>query len=211
MAYTAKRWSERVQSRIDVCSQISHLTRAASIDGKPHSALQIIIKILRERRIEPSTTESGFIVGDTPAICFHDAPLYSICQNIEFERKLAREIGAKKHRYEPVGLSFPKPYVYGCGARPVFYEKTNVARDLLPADQWWRIVNFDLSNQENFIDWTHEREWRLPGPFNFDIQYATVLVPNTRVFKNFLRLGSSDGENVAEKVRCVITLGSLYA
>ena len=135
MAYSAKTWSERVQSRIDVCSQISHLTRAASIDGKPHSALQIIIKILRERRIEPSTTESGFIVGDTPAVCFHDAPLYSICQNIEFERKLARETGAKKHRYEPVGLSFPKPYVYGCGARPVFYEKTDVAGGLLPADQ----------------------------------------------------------------------------
>src|SRR5882724_4400914 len=119
MAYTSKVWNQRVRSRVDISGQVTHLTRAAESNGNKMSALQVLIKILRERTITGSTTDSGFIVGAKSAVCFHDAPAYSLCQTIDFERFLAREQSLTHIRYEPVGLMFTKPYAYDRGARPV--------------------------------------------------------------------------------------------
>ena len=59
---------------------------------------------------------------------------------------------------------FPKRYVYNAGGRPVIYEDAEVAERMLPDKRdWWRIVKFDLSNKKKVVDWTHEREWRVPG------------------------------------------------
>ena len=49
--------------------------------------------------------------------------------------------------------------------RPVIYDKTISAKKYLPENEWWRIVNLDLSDEDRFIDWTHEREWRVPNDF----------------------------------------------
>jgi hypothetical protein len=58
----------------------------------------------------------------------------------------------------------------------------------LTPDEWWRIVNFDLSNDDNIVDWTHEREWRLTGDaFQFDISKATIILPNSRIYKHFIK------------------------
>ena len=135
MAYTAKLWNQRVRSRVDISGQVAHLTRGAESDGNKMSALQVLIKILRERTIRGSTTSSGFIVGARPAVCFHDAPPYSLCQNIEFERFLAREQASSRIRYEALGLMFPKPYAYEHGARPVFYEQTELAKQMLSPNE----------------------------------------------------------------------------
>jgi hypothetical protein len=157
MAYTSKVWNQRVRSRVDISSQVAHLTRGAESNGSKMSALQVLIKILRERTIRGSTTASGFIVGARSAVCFHDAPAYSLCQNIDFERFLTREEGLTRMRYEALGLMFPKPYAYDRGARPVFYERTELAKQMLPPDEWWRIVGFDMSDADAFIDWTRAR------------------------------------------------------
>lgn len=210
MAYTAKVWNERVRSRIDIAGQIIHLTRSGIINGVKISALQRTIKILREKTLVGSTTASGFIVGATRAVCFQDAPLYSICQNIDFERLLVREEQSERVRYEPYGLMFPKPYAYNLGARPVFYERTEVAKEFLPPEQWWRIVSFDMSRSEAYVDWTHEREWRVPGDVHFDIAQATVVVPNSTSFRKFLEQGAQGGEDITKLVRTVVPLGSIY-
>ena len=210
MPYTAKLWNQRVRSRIDISGQITHLTRGATSAGKELSALHVLIKILRDRKIIGSNTASGFIVGERRAVCFQDAPLYSLCQNIDFERFLAREQKSARVRYEPVGLMFPKPYAFGLGARPVLYKRTATAKGLLPNDEWWRIVSFDMAIQDAYVDWTHEREWRAPEDFAFDISQATVLVPNTTTFKRFFDVGRHGGEDVTGLVRTVVPLGSIY-
>ena len=99
---------------------------------------------------------------------------------------------------------------YSAGARPVFYEEREFAKNLLPSDEWWRIVGFDLSDDNNIIDWTHEREWRPPNDFNFDIAKVTVLVPNPKVFRQFFLEAARNGEDVSGKVRCVIPVSSTY-
>jgi hypothetical protein len=167
--------------------------------------------ILSSGRINGSNSESGFVCGDIPATCFQDVPLYSLSQNIYAEQQYREAITSAKVRYLGVGLMFPKPYVYARGGRPVVYESTDKAKSILPEDEWWRIVRFDLLDEANFIDWTHEREWRVPGGFEFDLEQATVLVPNTFGYQRFLKLcRECDGEDILAKIRGIVDLGSVF-
>lgn len=194
---------------MDYGSQVTHLTRSATIGGQPYTALDIVIKILRERRIVGSTS-TGYIIGDRPAVCFQDAPPYSICQNIDFEWKLQHKSVNGKIRYEACGLMFQKPYIFRQGGRPVIYEQKEIAKQMLPSKELWRVVNYDLSNKGSFVDWTHEREWRLPGDFEFDISEATVVVMNAEQFKQFQSKSAQNGEDVAKLVSCILPLGAIF-
>ena len=87
MPYTFDQWKERVTQRSDLSSSLVHLTRSSVIDGKEYTAVDVLIKILREGTLRGSDPRSGFITGDRPAVCFQDAPLGSIAENIAFEKK----------------------------------------------------------------------------------------------------------------------------
>jgi hypothetical protein len=82
---------------------------------------------------------------------------------------------------------FDKRYVYSNGGRPVLYDEPEEAKKLLPPDQWWRIVKLDLNDKDHIVDWTHEREWRAPGDFEFEIRKATILVPSRMDYKQFIQ------------------------
>ena len=105
MPYTEQEWQNRIYGRIDLCGSVTHLTRESFNGWQRLGPLEIIIKILSERKIIGSSTESGFIVGHRKAVCFQETPPYSICQTIDFENTIDRK------RYAPYGLMFPKPYV----------------------------------------------------------------------------------------------------
>jgi len=110
MKYDRTKWLDRLAGRSDLSGSLTHLTRQGYIGGKKVSAIQILIKILEEGKVHGSTTSSGFICGDTPAVCFQDAPIYSICQNIYTEQEF-RKLNNTRTRYVGVGLLLPKPYV----------------------------------------------------------------------------------------------------
>ena len=86
-------------------------------------------------------------------------------------------------------MLFDKQRAFSKGARPVIYDKTVDAKQYLPSSEWWRIVNLNLDDESNVIDWTHEREWRHSGDFNFDLKDVTLLVISqdsiTRLVKRF--------------------------
>lgn len=205
MRYNKEKWIQRSASRSDITGQVTHLTKRT----KDEHAIEVLIKILRGRTLTGSTTGSGFIVGNTPAVCFQESPLYSICQNYQYEAKVAKE-NNKEARYSAFGLMFQKDYIYNKGGRPVLYEDTDFAKGILPEDQWWRIVRFDLSNSDNIIDWTHEREWRIPNSFKFDISKVTIIVPNPENYRMFYELSKVGGEDVASKVRAVLSVGAVF-
>lgn len=188
MAYTQKDWIERSRGRSDISCYLYHLTRES--DG--NSAMDVLIKIVNEKKINGSTTNSGFIVGANKAVCFQDTTTYGLSQNTFHEQKLREENKTNKIRYKPIGLAFNKQYVYKKGGRPVIYEKTQVAKQILPPDEWWRIVNFDLSDNDQFIDWTHEREWRIKGDFHFNLSNAYVILVSSKSYKNFISRIDSD-------------------
>lgn len=180
MQYTFEIWKNRHRHRSDISIYVTHLTR----ESEKIDPSGILLKILTEKKLIGSTTDKGFIIGNEKAVCFQDAPLYGVAQNSLHEQLNKKELG-DKIRYRPVGISFRKDYVYKKGGRPVFYEKKDIAKKLLPENEWWRIVSFDLSDSV-IIDWTHEREWRVKGDFSFELNEAIVLLPKTAEYTNFI-------------------------
>lgn len=211
MPYNIDLWKQRIAQRADISSQIVHLTRSAEVDGKKKGPVDILMQILVNGEIRASTTESGFICGNVPATCFQDVPLYSLAENIHAEESYRQQNHNAKVRYVGVGLMFPKPYVYRSGGRPVFYETTDRAKALLPEDEWWRIVRYDLNRDEEIIDWTHEREWRVPGNFQFDITEATVVLPNKVGYDRFLKLCEEEtGIDILHSIKGIVNLGAVF-
>lgn len=205
MPYTKENWKRRLAERSDLSSQIVHLTRETA----DSQIVDVLYAIISQNVLKGSSTSSGFICGKTPAVCFQDAPLTSICQNVFFEQKYNETRKTAKNRYRAVGLAFPKDYAFRKGARPVVYDKTVDAKDYLPADQQWRIVNFDLSHDSAFIDWTHEREWRAPGDFRFDLKETTLLFVNSSVYKSFQKKCTDNGVAFLEQIKGVVVLDNL--
>ncbi|HEY9608565.1 hypothetical protein [Allocoleopsis sp.] len=185
MGYNSEQWYSRIANRSDITNGVTHLTKPSfniknltDEDEINQLATENLIEILKDRVIRGSTTEKGFIVGKTPAVCFQDVPFYSLIQNIEHERQRRSANPNERYRYCGVGIAFFKPYIFRKGGRPVFYDQIEIAKKLLPQDQHWRIVNFDISDHNKIIDWTHEREWRLPIELKFELNKTHILLYN---------------------------------
>jgi hypothetical protein len=203
MSYTKKDWSRRIAERSDMCTGLVHLTR----ETESMNVVQVLLKILIDKKLIGSTTDRGFICGSTRAVCFQDAPLYSISQNVFFEQKMKEQDDSYKLRYKAFGVAFSKDYLFNKGARPVIYEKTDVAKSFLPEKDWWRIVRLDLSNEEAFVDWTHEREWRLPGDLEFDLSETTIVCINNNTLKSIsAAFLSKTGKELRDEVKGIVTL-----
>ncbi|HFK1791175.1 TPA: DUF2971 domain-containing protein [Bacillus pacificus] len=208
MGYDWEKWERRIKYRSDLGGYLYHLTKPEeNEDGKIiMSALDRLLKIIKERKLNGSSTKSGFIMGSKKAICFQDAPIHGIVQNIVHEQDFRKELG-NKVRYRGIGLAFPKTYIFKSGGRPVFYEKKEIAKNILPKDEWWRIVNLDLSQNDNIIDWTHEKEWRLPeNEFHFDLSEAVVLLPNRTMYQEFIEECPLDS---LKEIEGIVQLGPL--
>ena len=207
MNYDEKEWRKRYAERSDIGTQIVHLTRDQ--DGVGDS-IDVLLKILKEKKLSGSTTKSGFIVGNRRAVCFQDTPIISLCQNVYYEQKLRHSKKVTKTRYLPTGLAFPKGYAFRKGARPVIYDKTEDAKKYLPDDQWWRIVNFDLGESGKIIDWTHEREWRAPVDFDFDLGEALIILSNKAGYRAFLERVKATEDNLLEKLSGIVVLKGVF-
>ena len=205
MPYSKQSWKRRLAERSDLSTQIVHLTR----DSGELKLVDALYSIISQGKLNGSSTKGGFICGTTPAVCFQDAPLTAICQNVFFEQKYKEGNKGAKVRYRAVGVAFPKDYAYAKGARPVIYEKTSEAKKFLPPEEQWRIVNFDLSDEKSFIDWTHEREWRVPGDFEFDLKEATLLFVNEATYKSFMQKCKAQNTNFLEQVRGIVVMDNL--
>ncbi len=68
--------------RTDFTSRVTHLT--CRTEGR--SAFDNLIKIFEGKQLKRSITDSGFIVGDRPAVCFQDVPLFSIAEKLSMNR-----------------------------------------------------------------------------------------------------------------------------
>ncbi len=203
-------WKKKIAERNDITAHLIHLTKEREIEDKKISSIEILVKILKEKKLIGSTTESGFIVGDKSAVCFQESPIYSLSQNVYYEQKLFKDKKLKKMRYSGFGIMFTKPYIYKKGGRPVIYDKTVDAKRYLPKDQWWRIVNYDLSDENNIIDWTHEREWRVAENLEFELSDISVIVPNYKAFKKIIKECKNVGIDLADEVKSIINLGDLF-
>lgn len=205
MAYDTDTWSKRIAERTDISSQIVHLTRGSG-DKAAH---EVLFEIVSQQNLIGSSTKSGFICGSRKAVCFQDAPLVSICQNVFYEQKYRKSNPSSKDRYRAIGIAFSKPYVYRKGARPVIYDKTAEAKKYLPQTEWWRIVNYDLTDPKKLIDWTHEREWRIPDDMSFDLKQATLLFVSSKTYRAFEEICEENKSDCLKKVKGIVVMDNL--
>jgi hypothetical protein len=205
MAYSKEDWKNRLTDRSDLSTSLVHLTK----NGTSDNVIDNLFKILNEQKLNGSTTKTGFIIGTNPAVCFQDTPFYGIAQNILFEQKINKQNNISKVRYMAVGLAFEKEYVFNKGGRPVLYEKTAQAKEILPKEEWWRIVNFDLSNQSLIIDWTHEREWRCKNHFEFEISEVIILLANESQYRTFMKKCENDKLDLHQKIKGIVVMNQI--
>jgi len=204
MAYSKEKWKNRLTDRSDLSTSLVHLTKQSI----SNNVIENLFKILHDLQLDGSTTDTGFIIGTIPAVCFQDTPFYGIAQNILFEQKI-REDESSKIRYSAVGLAFEKEYVYKKGGRPVLYENKEIAKKILPENEWWRIVNFNLSNPNAIIDWTHEREWRCKNNFKFDISEVTILLANESQYRTFMKKCEIDKLDLHKKIKGIVVMNQI--
>lgn len=157
-------WSKHIERRSDLSTRITHLTRR--VPGK--TALEVLFDILDSKTLKGST---GYIVGNEKVVCFQEVPLFSLAENIKYEEEIRC---GERPRYEAFGLRFNKGAMFGKGARPVVYGPSYELRKIFEKENYWRIVDMDLSKADNITDWTHEREWRVKGDLKF--QYKEIEV-----------------------------------
>lgn len=205
MAYNYREWKLRMSNRSDMSSSLVHLTRPSG----EHTSVEVLLKILREQTILGSDPQKGFIHGGESATCFQDAPLYSVAQNIAFEKKY-REENNSRLRYSGCGLVFSKYYVFQRGGRPVIYDIPAQAREYLSEESWYRIVSLDISNMDQVFDWSHEREWRVKGNLAFEINNCAILLETKADYRELMqKVDSLDNKNIVDRVCGITVLDSL--
>ncbi|PKM85983.1 MAG: hypothetical protein CVU87_13535 [Firmicutes bacterium HGW-Firmicutes-12] len=105
------------------------------------------------------------------------------------------------------GLRFSKDFIFNSGGRPVIYDKPDDAKHYLQISEYWRIVNLDFSNENNYIDWMHEREWRVPGNLKFDLSEVDVLIHSGKAYKKFIdRCRANKSKDILKEIKSLITL-----
>ena len=199
-------WRNRYKNRNDISSRLTHLTKGSTSE----EAFQILIKILEMKKVIGSKTETGFIIGNKPAVCLQEAPLNAIAENLLYEKKIREETNSKV-RYNAFGLRFNKMWIYRKGGRPVIYEQKEVMKNILPKEEHWRIVNYDLRDKEHIIDWTHEREWRVAGDIEFDYKDIEILVSSNMYYKKFIKYCIDNNKlDILQEINGIVVLHTVF-
>jgi hypothetical protein len=112
-----------------------------------------------------------------PAVCFTECPWPSLIKHAE--------------SYSPYGIGFAKPRVFAAGGGPAYY----VRADHFEKQQWedhvmafatpfWPEYRSKALYDTKYlkgktIDYSHEREWRVPHDFSFDYSQVEFVVLNS--------------------------------
>jgi len=145
------------------------------------SAKDRLIKILREKKIIASTMPWT----NKKAVCFTECPWSSLLVHAQ--------------SYSPFGLGFRKEYVYSMHGGPVYYirpdhYKRQLEKGGFDEQVWPFITPFSPPYRPKYlkdewgrdVDYTHEREWRVPHEFPFEYNNVQfVILPDYKVMAEF--------------------------
>ena len=149
-------------TRFDISEKLIHFTSGES----PASAFARLLPIIGERRL---IAGNRMIRGGYRCVCFTEARLAAFADAF-----VGRAPFTRCSRF---GLMFDKTWVYDRGGRPVIYQPDSDF-SILPEALRWRHVRFEPTS-EQVIDFTWEREWRIPcDELTFSQAEAVIVVPN---------------------------------
>ncbi|HGM5053251.1 TPA: hypothetical protein ACKP2K_000701 [Serratia marcescens] len=154
--------------RIDSTKFVYHWIKA-----EPHykdqmvdyeSAFNVLIDVIRSGLLKHGDL---FKTGGEPCICFTESPEYFMHKD--------------RSKYQPFGFKYYKDFIFRRGGRTVIYSPEE-ERTLLHEDLAWRYMLHDpitTSKERPFgVDFTWEREWRLPYPELSIMDARSIIVPN---------------------------------
>ncbi|HJU11313.1 MAG TPA: hypothetical protein VJ728_10570 [Candidatus Binataceae bacterium] len=144
-------------------AMLTHFTRRSTASD----ALDNLVAILRTGIVRGSRR---MVRTKRAVVCLFDAPWS------ELNRLLVPD---NRRRYEPFGIAVDKRYAFAMGARPVIYLPWLEACRMLDEHELWRVVGIDLEHTPP-LDWTFEREWRIPEQLRLPDQGTVALVESWR-------------------------------
>ena len=178
-------------NRPDLSDFLAHFTR----DGDPHgindpsNPVNEFNSLSASQRLE-AILKSGTIKASTMpwtrrrAVCFTECPWSSLLDHA--------------NQYSSFGIGFAKPRIFAAGGGPVYY----VRADHFDKQQWvdhlytfvtpfwpeYRPLTLKESKylSGKTVDYSHEREWRVPHDFSFRLdQVEFVILPTYREMAAF--------------------------
>ena len=155
--------------RADFSDSLVHLTRERKeysdddfdLDTPPRlervvPAFDVLKEILTSGIIRGSGNK-GYVKGSRPAVCFSEIPL-SVMHLFAKPPPDPFATSEPSARYRFYGIALSKVVVFNAGGRPVIYLPDEDGH-WIPPEEKWRHVRFEPPH----INYTHEREWRVPG------------------------------------------------
>jgi hypothetical protein len=141
--------------RSDQSQFLAHFCKGAD-------AYDNLVSILNDKCVKAGTLPWT----NKPAVCFTECPWPSLIQHTE--------------NYAPFGIGFCKPHVFAAGGGPAYYVRADHFQKQDWADHvmtfvtpfWPAYRPKDLKGAGHLsgktVDYSHEREWRVPHDFTFD-------------------------------------------
>ena len=180
MSPTPRTW--RQIARRDLATLAIHWTRTRpAVDDflgeepqPARDAADILDDILRESRLLGGT---GHIRGGHTCVCFTEAPLAEMASMFAIAA-VAEDTGAL--RYEPFGVGVSKQWLFESGGRPAIYQ-SDAEYEQLPVNFRWRHCRYEPPD----IDFTWEREWRIPADeLALDPDQTWIFVPTEEIARD---------------------------
>jgi hypothetical protein len=172
--------------RPDASDFLAHFTSNGEVTGKedptnpaktfvPMSAFDRLVSILNMKVVRASTLPW---ISPDRAVCFTECPWSSLLGHAT--------------EYSPYGVGFTKECVFAAGGGPVYY----VRPDQWQAQKVWdpKVRPFTTPFSPKYrpasmkggstpikktVDYSHEREWRVPGDFVFELKQVKFVIVNT--------------------------------
>ena len=164
-------------NRPDVSNYLAHFTK--NLKDKNGEVIGIsfdrLIKILQEKIIYASKMPWT----NSRAVCFTECPWTSLIDHAR--------------RYSPYGVGFDKGLIFASGGAPVYYVrcdywetqgwKDDTLKDAFATPFWPIYTPTRLKKQfrpfEKVVDFSHEREWRIPHDFMFEYNQIAFVIVDT--------------------------------
>lgn len=206
--------NQRYVMRSDMTTRLTHLTKPES--GKiedDEDAFNRLWEILLSSKIKANKIKHSpnMSWSEQPVVCFQDAPLVNIAENLKYERKIQNN----KARYSAFGIRMLKKDIIERGGRPVIYDTVKNAQEMKKRQEkdLWRIVTFKYDEENDYyIDWMHEREWRVPDDIYFDYSEIEVIVKSPKYYQKLInRCIDNDKTDILREIKGIVVLNSVYA
>lgn len=166
---------KRIWLRSDLTSKLIHLTRPKD----ERNAFENLIKILCDKKLLASD-DRGTIPGNIPCVCFQETPVENLAETLVAELYFQDN----QHQYKGYGIRVDKTKIFKSGGRPVIYDANDEIVNQI--DQKWRLSTMNYQSSSYNVDWSHEREWRLPYDFCFEYSDIDIIVTSVNKRKELI-------------------------